>query len=260
MTLEQALENITVFTPPLARKEIRCIRENRAQAIPELLNILARSIAQAKGFSDEAYGLYALYLLAEFKVPEALELYIRILELDEERCDFILGDVLTEGMDAIVASVATQDDTPRLVQILENKGLDVFQRLSVLRGLVIMYVTDTIARPELLQCIGSLLSREDECEELLAFVASTCLDIGAVEYFPRIRELFAMDKIERRIVGVDEFDEASLKMHKNGKLARGERISEYTVITDTIAALRGFACFRSEKAEWAPGSPMLPPS
>jgi len=81
MDVQQALENIKIVTSELAEEEILCIRRHKDEAIPVLLYYIKIVVDLGKALPINYIAhYYAMYLLAELKVRDALPYLIKFLE------------------------------------------------------------------------------------------------------------------------------------------------------------------------------------
>ena len=120
MTLETALENIKFFKNKFMREEVECIRENKAEAIPVLLEYARYAGERAEELERNFEGhMYAMFLLAEFGVRDAFEPIIKYLELPGDAAYSILGDILHEDIYRVLGTIAVFDDIDRLKRIIE---------------------------------------------------------------------------------------------------------------------------------------------
>jgi len=257
MELNQALQNIQKYNDIFAKDEILCIREHKDEAIPHLLEFLANAIQnhkKAEDWDDDLdYPTYAMHLLAEFGVREAFPLFIEILELDEKRCDWMLGDTLTEGMSALIASVAEvsdaeSNDIARIKSVAENTGLDLFQRTAAVNTFIVLYIHGMYSRDNLIAYFGHLLETYTDDAAFLSCVASCCEDVAGKELYGRIRGLFEEGRMDRFIIGPKHFAEDIPEKPEEKLLAELKSRSYYWLVTDTIKAMETWACFVKDKA------------
>jgi len=253
MELTQVLEHIKRFNDKFAKDEVLCIREHKEEAVPVLLEFLAECIENHKNadeWSDDLdYPMYTLFLLAEFKVQSAFDLFIQILELDENRCDWMLGDCLTEDMGALLGTVASAEDIDRVKAVVENDSLFAFQRLAALRALVILYIRDIYSREQISGYFGQLLSTSENDCLFLTFVALECSNLGTEEHYSNIVALFEADKMDESVIGAEEFINPRFKITEGEKLARTYKYSHFRVITDTIESMQWWYCFNKDRSK-----------
>jgi hypothetical protein len=125
--------------------------ENSEEAIPELLEILEYTIADAENLSkDQRYLIHipAMYLLAYFREPRAYESIIKIARLPREQIFDLLGDIVTDSFRNILASVCDGNINP-IKGIIEEPLFDENVRTAALESLVVLLNHDLIRREEL---------------------------------------------------------------------------------------------------------------
>ena len=227
-----------------------CASGNRDEAIPKLLDFLAGAIRNhkmAEEWNDDlGFVGYTVHLLAEFGAHEALPLFLDILELDEERCYRIIGDTLTEGMAALIASVAEAGDIDRIKAVVENTGLVCFHRIAALNSLLALYIRGICSRNELAAYSGYLLDTSTDIE-FTSCAVCFCEDIAAREHYGRIRELFKEDRVDRFMIGPEHFAENAPVVSEKEALEKLRKRSCNRMITDTIESMQWWASFNENK-------------
>jgi len=253
MELSQALQNIQKYGNTFAKDEILCIREHKDEAIPKLLEFLASAIQshkKAEEWNDNLDFLeYAMYLLAEFSVHEAFPLFAEILESEEEKCEWMLGDTLAEGMGSLVGSVAKVSDIDRIKSIAENTSLYVFQRTAAVNALIVLYNHGIYSRNDLITYFGHLLETFTGDTEFTSFLISYCYDVAAREQYGRIRMLFEKELADPFVIDAALFSENAPEVSEKETLAKLQKNSYFCIITDTIESMGSWACFNEDKSE-----------
>ncbi|MCL2323821.1 MAG: DUF1186 family protein [Oscillospiraceae bacterium] len=241
------------------------MRENKEEAIPVLLEYIQyaldnidRDISLSHDHDDDGYDdydksediidpMYAIYLLAEFKVQDAFKPFTDILKLDKDKVDFLLGDIKFD-FGAIIASVSTENDIPYIKTIIENKSLNVYQNVAAINVLVTLYVEGVYKREDLFEYLGFLLDYfADDCG-YLTNVVNTCYDVFAKEHFDKIFEYFEKDLIDEFIIGRDFFEEGIKRNDEEKSLEKLKNDSDRRFITDTIKCLQYWACFKEKES------------
>ncbi len=253
MDLNQALENIKRFTDRFAEEEILCIRENRDAAIPALLNCVRGVVDNFDSIPENTEDMddpvYSMFLLAEFKVHEAFEFFIRILELEQEKCEWLLGDIITEDMGSLIASVACAADVGRIKSVIENAEINSFQRSAALGALVIMYSEGKYSRTDLLAYLGYLLEYCADDIFLVTSVVYTCKNVCATDCYGRIRDLYKDSKVDPFVIGAKEFADELPVITEEEVLENLRKKSYTSTITDTVKSMHWWACFNKKPDE-----------
>lgn len=123
MKIPEIVSALSVYHDTFPRKAVQAAIDKKDEIIPELMEILKYTIKNTdEDINKEYWGhIYALYLLAQFRVEEAYPLVIELLELPEDRLDLLFGDF--NGMDSVMASVSGGD--PGLIKrLIENRNAD----------------------------------------------------------------------------------------------------------------------------------------
>ena len=253
MEIDQAIKNIQKFNETFAKDEVICIREHRDKAIPVLLQFIADATAihkNAEAWHDDLeYHMYAMYLLAEFAVHEAFSLFIEILELDNDICDRILGDNLTEGMGSLVGSVATIDDIESIKAVIENIKLDTYQRLAAINALIVMNTRGIYARDDLIAFLGHLLNTYSDDFDFLGSVVAYCHDVSSRTLYPLIRELYKEGAVETFLLSEQDYEFDPDIPEEQEVLDNVEKRSYLQPITDTVKSMCWWACFKDEERD-----------
>ena len=246
MDIKTALENIKVATDVFAKEEFLCIRENREEAIPVLLEYIKTVVDLGEDLPEDYDAhFYAMYLLAEFRVHEAFSVLIEYLKFDSEFVECVLGDILTEDFGAILASVATIDDIPAIKAVVEDKKLDEYQRSAATSALQVLFVEGVFERDKYEEYLRYVLENYRDNATFLGFVIIECKDAGFLELLPVIEKLYEEDLVETAIIHLSDLkkkifwdDEATAKQ----KMKKDRSL----FISDSIAMLEKWSCFNEK--------------
>lgn len=252
MATQEVLEALTFFDERFPRQALEQAIERRKEVTPALLDALDYAADNARRMADEnsdySLHIYAMYLLAQFRERRAFPKLIRILTLEEELVDFLLGDTLTEGMHAMLCDTF-DDDLPLLRSVIENRCLDEFARGAALDGYVRICRDGRVKRDALLGDMKRWLAAEDDLD-FLTYAADSCIDAHMLELIPDVRKLFDEDAIDPMMFGAyDDFIDAIFN-YDNDRYIKLH-------IDDAIAEMESWACFDREK-KLSPGLMEIP--
>ena len=253
MDFTKALENIKTVSKAFPYEEIYCIRENKNEAIPELIRRV-RAVSSLGKLIPEDYDehFFAMYLLAEFRVAEAFPYLLKILEFDEDLTDRLLGDILTEDYGSILATVSAPEDIPKLKQIIENASFEEFNRGAALNALVVLYAEEQLSLADLSEYLCFLLQNFTEHQGFLVAVVDRVSDIYADNCFETVEELFKKELIDTSWISMDDFDELRKAGSGAQALADLRKYRWNVFVRDTVESLSSWACFNPEKEYFAP--------
>jgi len=124
LTVAEILEQLELNRGSFPREAVEAAVERRKEITPELLRILDEAADRPEELvAREAYlaHIFAFYLLAQFREPAAYPRIIRFFRLPGKLALDATGELATEGLDRILASVAHGDAAPirRLIEDVE---------------------------------------------------------------------------------------------------------------------------------------------
>src|SRR5262249_2402093 len=141
MDIQDIVQVLKQDEGPLPRQALEAAAAQRDEITPALLKIMADATQQAEELRQERPGamehVYAMYLLAQFREPRAYPAIVALVSLPGELPDNLLGDVITEDLCRILASVSCGD--PSLMQALaENEDVNEYVRDAPLPALAVL--------------------------------------------------------------------------------------------------------------------------
>src|SRR5690554_2923308 len=102
--------------------------KRKEEIIPELLKVLENLNDNFEEMAKKNYyfiHIYAMYLLAQFREERAFPIIIEIIKGPHEEVDMFLGDILTEDMGNILASVFN-GELNLLYDVIEDNSLCIY--------------------------------------------------------------------------------------------------------------------------------------
>ena len=185
-------------------------------------------------FLDGELHIFGLFLLAEFREKRAFPILINILnKLDEEDLDAMLGDILTEELDSIIASTFN-GDLVSLYNIIENTNKDEYLRSAALDSLAILYNQKNIKKEAFLSYLKELLPKIENEHNLVVdeFVVLVC-DLRLHELVPAVEKLFKEKKVDKTFISLEDFKE----------FLNEPAIEKYEYINDVVESMSWWDCF-----------------
>lgn len=249
MTVAETLDQLSYgYHGRFPRKAFLAAVEQREAITPGLLSILEHAIANPEEVAqDRDYmgPLCAMYLLAEFREPRAYPLLIRFFRLDHDLVDAVVGDLITEALDRILASVCAGDIGP-MQAMVEDATLNEFTRSAALSGLAVLVVQDVIPRDEVVAYFRELWQGRLEREHSFVWSQLACLsaDLGAAELLPEIERAYAAGLCDPFVAGLDEL-RRDLADDYAIALPALKRKRSYRFISDAVNELGSWACFQN---------------
>jgi hypothetical protein len=208
MNVEEILEEFCRIDGFLAQKAIEEAVRQQEEITPHLLEILRDTIddPEERGDGEESH-LYALYLLAQFKETQAYPLVVELASLPDDVVEFLLGDIVTEDLPAILASVSG-GDISGIQELIEDEELNEWVRSSAIEALETLLRHEMISRSELHDYYQSLYGKLERKESSVweALVYSTAL-FSFDDLRPEVRKAYADELINPDFTAEAEVDE-----------------------------------------------------
>lgn len=250
MELKEVLEELAVFgkDQPVPKEALAEAVRHKEEITPILLDAVDTVYEKIrKGdenvYDDPAYDLsyYGFLLMAQFQEQKAFPKLLKVLKLDENDLDAMLGDML--GYMGNILYSTYDGNYTALLSVIENQSLYPFARGAALKVLDGLLCDGRLPREELIdymrKCLTSLGEGEDE-EIFGALLISLIADDDLYELAEDVREAFRLEKIDLMHMG--NFDGFFDFLYSE------TRTDDHTrLIEDTAKELNGWACFLSSE-------------
>jgi hypothetical protein len=246
MDVQEIIEQLEFNDGTFPRKALREAIAKKEQITPILLQVLEESANSIEDlFEQEDYmaHIYAMFLLAQFRDKRAYPLIVDFFSTPGDTSLEVTGDVVTEDLDRILASVCG-GDVSLIKQLAENEAADEYVRNAALESLVCLVATDQMPREEVLAYYKSLFKSNlsKQPSHFWDGLVSCCTDLYPEEVYPEIKQAFEEDLIDESFIDLD-FVDRQLALGKEKILAELQS-DRYRLIEDTIKELEWWACFQ----------------
>ena len=229
-------------------EELEEIIANQEEAIPLLLDVL-KDVPEDKGkytTNFDYFGhIYAVYLLAQFRVKEAYPIVLELFSLPNEQPDQLFGDTM-DSSGRILASVCG-GDVASIKQMIGNEEIDEYIRVQGITALAILTLNGEFEREELMAYYKELFRMIDNMT-ILTLLINLCTDIYPGEVYEEIKEAYENDKVDYLMIGMESVDQAMME-GKSTVLARAKRNSHLQKIDDTIGELRNWSYVKNNSRD-----------
>ena len=252
MELEEIKAQLTWLQDEFPREAVEAAIAQREEITPWLLDVLANARDMTEEILEDKYmaHLFAMFLLAQFRETRAYEPLTNFFTLDVETLDAATGDLMTEDLDRMLASVCG-GDLSRIKWLIENEEVNEYARAAASTSLVILIKVGAIAREEVIEYYRYLFHGGLRREYSFVWdnlVADSC-NIWPGELMDEIQQAFDDDLIDSRFMGFDHVE----KYLAEGLERRMEALQEdprLSYIDDTV----------KEMSWWAFRRPAPPPA
>ena len=164
------------------------------------LELAAEAPEEVLGDGDDTH-IYAMFLLAQFREKRAYPLIIGLASHPPELVDGLLGDIPTEDLANILASVLL-GDTSLITELAVNKEAEEFTRAAALRAWLALVVSGGRSREEAMAYYKSLFEGglEDRNEVIWSELVDAANDLFPEEVYDHIKKAYDDGLVDEYIV------------------------------------------------------------
>lgn len=256
MNIQEILQELKYNTGVFPRRALQEAVACKEEIIPALLEVIENAKLLPEVLYEDRYmaHIYAMYLLAQFREKRAYPLIVDFFSIPGEITLDSTGDVVTEDLHRILASVSYGDAT-LIKSLAENDDANEYVRGAALDALLTQLVCGEATRQEVMTCYASLfrggLTREPS--QVWASLVSCSTDLYPEEVMEEIRQAFEDDLVDE--MSIDR--EYVMEVFARGKekaLRELYEDSRRRFIEDVIKDMEWWACFnRPIKSQVASG-------
>jgi len=236
------------------REALEAATEQREAIVPHLMQFIERAYECAQHPEDMAEDghafighIYAMFLLAQFRERAAYPLIVKFFSLPGRAAHDITGDLVTEDLPNILASVCC-GDTSLIKGLVENQGLDdEYVRSAAVRSFPSLVVSGQMSREEAIAYYAELFRGKLEREPSAASnsLVICAAELGAEELRADIDRAYA-EGFASPFWATREELEYDLTRDKEEvpEYLRGQR---YGLVESVFDEMEWWACFRQER-------------
>ena len=190
--------------------------------------------------------IHAMYLLALFRETRAYPLLVRIFSRPGEFPFDLAGDVVTQDLGQILASVSG-GDIGGMTALIENEQANEYVRAVALDGMVSLVATGQRTRDEVTTYFLQLFQKwERNPGAHWDGLANVCADLWPQETFRELRRAYTEGLVDTWSIDWQDIEDA-LEMGKQAAMQRA-RYRE-PLITDMARAMGWMQCFHSTDSD-----------
>jgi len=254
MEIPEILHHLESSSDEFPRTAVGDAIAQQDQITPELLRILEDVATNPSDYADrqDYFGhIYAMYLLAKFRETRAYPIIIRIVSVPGETIFDLLGDIVTQNLGSILASVSG-NDVSGMQALIEDEQANDFVRDAAMRGLVTLVATGQRSRDEIMDYFAGLFRRLDRKWNFVwTGLTDYCTDLYPAEVQDEIRQAYEDGLIDARAIHPKDVEEA-LSAGEDEALKRLQR-RRYRLIDDVEQEMSWFSSVDHSARE--PGVP-----
>nr|WP_201093063.1 DUF1186 domain-containing protein [Thiocystis minor] len=247
MNIEDIKQQLSIYERKFPEAAVRAAMEQREAMTPILLDCLQETADDPWMVAENEDGMlqvYAMYLLAQFRERAAYPMLVKLFSTPGEVCFDLAGDVVTDGLDRILATLY-DGDVDSIKRMIENREVNEYVRSTCMRVLVTLVAWGDLEREAVVEYFRSLFDGrlERDADFLWGSLVSSCCDLYPEELLPDIERAFADDLVDTFYIGMDSVEE-SMAQGKEQAIRQGTR---HGPIEDTVAEMSWWAYFKEEE-------------
>jgi hypothetical protein len=228
----------------LPEEALRAAQRHAQEIVPKLIEVLhqTRERAAAGELPTGNAHFFALFLLTEFRVKEALSAIAEIMSLPGRSAAEMFGDAKSETLPRTLA-LLDHDERATIDKMISNRSIDEFTRWGAVVSYSYLVQLGSLTRD---QAIASLVRHFREAvatgdEAIVTPLICELADFDAIDMLDEIREVYRLGLVDESIVGLEEV-ERDFKHFDPQRPGLGSARRE-AAIQDTVEELREWACF-----------------
>jgi hypothetical protein len=248
--LDEILTQLECATGDVPREALRAAANHGAEIVAPLIASIERATREGAQLSDDyTLHLFAMYVLAQRRERSAYRAVVQMCRLSEHDLDELIGDIVTEGLPQILASVAL-GDISLLQELFEDESVSEWVRSSALLAIATSAVEGAISQEQFVGYFeqlwrgGRIARRACMVWDEMACVAA---DLGLKEFLADIEIAFDQGLIVENMIGREE---AIADLSGDPLRFRPHRSRRYRFVSDAEAELEQFWGAEQSTMQW----------
>lgn len=256
--INQLKKALSIVNPQLPSRALQQAIQSPEDCTPMLLEALQDAIIKRNkslSASKSRLALHALYLLTQFKSPEAWPLVLKLFTSMSSQQNIAIGndfdEVVCDQLSQIFATLCSDDIRP-LQSIIENSSVDEYVRDAALGALVTRYLQGDLALTTLTTYLHQLFEYglEQERNQIWNAWVQACYNTNPAEFETAFQQLYEWGWAEDYYITLDELKlRYPLNTQRIKKIVLKEEGEFYRYISDAMGALRKLSCYSGEQNE-----------
>jgi hypothetical protein len=228
---------------------LRAAIEQREALTPELIAAIDRVSADPAHYlesHEDCLHIFAIYLLAQFREPRALDCFLRFFSLPKAQALDLTGDVVTEHGAAVLASVCNGDPAP-LRRLIHHEAVNEFVRGQAIDALAVQSLWGQRPREAVIEELRQLFHTLPKPGNayLWAVLMMVICDFHAPELYAEARGAFTEGLVDASVVDLDHLEKDLFQLGEQCFTDFRQRNAPI----DAVAECSCWLCFRDEEEE-----------
>jgi len=247
MDVQEILSQLERDERRLPRVALEEAAVHREEIIPRLLGVLQDVARDPELYATDkgrTIHIYAMYLLAEFREPRAYPLLVKIFSAPGEVPFELVGDVVTEDLASLLASVSDGDPSG-MKALVENEHVNEWVRGVALDGLITLVACGKLSRDEAIAYFRSLFhTLERKPGAVWDGLANVCADLWPAEVMADLRQAYEDGLVDTRHIAWEDVTEA---LGRGQKAALKEVQRRYRLTTNVVDEIKWWAYYKKDE-------------
>jgi hypothetical protein len=247
MDIEEIKARLTYNEGKFPKEALRAAVAQREAVTPVLLDALRAVAAEPqRALEEDSYSLhtYAMYLLAQFREPAAYPALVELFSAPGELVFDLTGDVVTEDLPAILASVCGNELGP-IKGMIEQPSVNPYVRSACLRSLTMLAAHGRVPREDVIAYLrtlfdGGVEAGDDDPELIWTSLVTAAVDLHATELSEAIDKAYAAQLVDEWFMAPKHVQQA---FSQDREQALAEYRQRHGLIEDTEAMLSTWHSF-----------------
>jgi len=206
-SLDEILTQLECARGDFPGEALRAAANHGAEIVAPLIESIEHATREGAQLPDDyTLHLFAMHVLAQRRERSAYRAVVQMCRLSEHDLDGLIGDVVTEGLPQILASVAL-GDISLLQELLEDESVSEWVRSSALLAIAACAVEGAISQEQFVGYFEQLW-RGDRIARRACIVwdemACVAADLGLVEFLADIEIAFDQGLLVENMIGREE--------------------------------------------------------
>lgn len=208
MTIQEAVDALRPLSLSVPSEALAFIRAHWADAESRLLAVIDDRLAAPADEDDDGLFSYAIHLCAEMRSKDVFPLFIRIARLPNLSLDNVMGDILTETFQQMLARTC-HGRIDELKGVIEDSTRYEYARAAALDALLLLAVEGDLKRDAFGDYCVELLQSKLERKPSLVWDTAICIcsSLQVQAGKPLIDEAFRVKLADSRMVSAEWVDE-----------------------------------------------------
>ena len=247
MEIEELFARLDRHHGPFPEELVAEVIARREEATPQLLAILEdvdRDPEPWLADDERMIHTFALYLLALFRETRAYPLLARIFSRPGEFAFDLAGDVVTEDLGRMLASVSG-GDAAGMIALIENEQANEYVREAAMRGMVSLVTTGQRTREEVMAYFLQLFHKLERKPGMQwDGLANACADLWPQEAMEELKRAYEDGLVDSMSIDWEDIERA-LALGQQRAKAQAQRRDP--LITDVAEDMRWMQCFQPDQ-------------